>query len=99
MSNKLKNMPLVKIFVDDFLIFSKTKEDHEKHLKVVLEKHRNEGISVNFAKSSFRKREVVYPGKIIDKDEIRPDLSSLIKMEKIIVMYLITYKRNPEKNM
>ncbi|KAF9762463.1 Transposon Ty3-G Gag-Pol polyprotein [Nosema granulosis] len=85
MSNKLRNMPFVKIFVYDVFIFSKIKEDYEKHLKVVLEKLRDEGISVNFAKSLFRKREVVYLCKIIDKDGIRPDLSSLIKMEKIIV--------------
>ncbi|KAF9756168.1 Transposon Tf2-6 polyprotein, partial [Nosema granulosis] len=85
MSDKLKDMPFVKIFVDDILIFSKSKEEHEKHLKKVLERLRDEGISVNFTKSSFRLKEVRYLGKIIDKDGIRPDLSSLIKLEQIKV--------------
>jgi hypothetical protein len=28
------------VFIDDILIFSKTKEEHEKHLRLVLEKLR-----------------------------------------------------------
>ncbi|KAF9761109.1 Transposon Ty3-G Gag-Pol polyprotein [Nosema granulosis] len=85
MTNKLRDMPFVKIFVGDILVYSKTKEDHEKHLRLVLERLRDEDISVNFAKSSFRKREVRYLGKNINKNGIKPDISSLIKMEKIMV--------------
>jgi hypothetical protein len=31
----------VVVFIDDILIFSKTKEEHEKHLRMVLEKLRS----------------------------------------------------------
>jgi hypothetical protein len=31
----------VMVFIDDILIFSKTEEEHEKHLRMVLEKLRS----------------------------------------------------------
>jgi hypothetical protein len=40
----------VEVFIDDILIFSKTEEEHEKHLRMVLEKFRSNQLyaSVNF---------------------------------------------------
>ncbi|GKD92449.1 putative reverse transcriptase domain-containing protein [Tanacetum coccineum] len=43
------------IFIDDILIYSKTKEDHEVHLKLVLELLKKEKLYAKFSKSNFSK--------------------------------------------
>ncbi|KAF9758242.1 Transposon Tf2-6 polyprotein, partial [Nosema granulosis] len=82
MTSKLQKFPFAKVFVDDILIFSKSYEEHKRHVIEVISHLHKEGISVNFDKSSFLKTEVNYLGKIIDKDGIRADLDSLIGISK-----------------
>nr|GEW47839.1 hypothetical protein [Tanacetum cinerariifolium] len=41
------------VFIDDILIYSKTKEDHEAHLKLVLELLKKERLYVKFSKCEF----------------------------------------------
>jgi hypothetical protein len=43
----------VAVFIDDILIFSKTKEEHEKHLRLVLEKLRSNQLYAKFSKCEF----------------------------------------------
>jgi SpoVK/Ycf46/Vps4 family AAA+-type ATPase len=43
----------VVIFIDDILIYSKTAEEHEKHLRVVLEKLRQNQLYAKFEKCEF----------------------------------------------
>ncbi|KAF9761847.1 Transposon Ty3-G Gag-Pol polyprotein [Nosema granulosis] len=85
MTNKLKEFNFVKIFLDDILIFSKTAEEHENHIEKVLKKLHEEGISVNYEKSSFMNKEVKYLGKIIDERGIRPDTTVLLNLDKLAV--------------
>lgn len=48
----------VMIFIDDILVYSKTKEQHEQHLRDVLETLRTEKLYVKFPKCDFWLREV-----------------------------------------
>jgi hypothetical protein len=43
----------VVVFIDDILIFSKTEEEHEKHLRMVLEKLRSNQLYANSASVNF----------------------------------------------
>jgi hypothetical protein len=43
----------VVVFIDDILTFSKTEEEHEKHLRLVLEKLRSNKLYANSASVSF----------------------------------------------
>jgi hypothetical protein len=43
----------VVVFIDDILIFSKMEEEHEKHLRMVLEKHRSNQLYTKFSKGEF----------------------------------------------
>ena len=52
---------------------------------------RQNNCSINFQKSKFCKKEVKFLGNIISEDGIRPDLSSLPKLENIL--YLRNYKQ------
>jgi hypothetical protein len=51
---------LVVVYLDDVTVFSKNKKDHLSHLRVVLERCRKYGISINPKKSVF----VVEKGKL-----------------------------------
>ena len=41
------------VFIDDILVYSKNHEEHEKHLKLVLQRLRKERLYVKFSKCSF----------------------------------------------
>jgi hypothetical protein len=43
----------VVVFIDDILIFSKTEEEYEKHLRLVLEKLRSNQMYAKFSKCEF----------------------------------------------
>jgi hypothetical protein len=43
----------VVVFIDDILVFSKTEEEHKKHLRLVLEKPRSNKLYAKFSKCEF----------------------------------------------
>ncbi|GJS18037.1 putative reverse transcriptase domain-containing protein [Tanacetum coccineum] len=55
------------LFINDILIYSKTKEDHEVHLKLVLELLKKEKLYAKFSKCEFWLREVHFLGHVIAK--------------------------------
>jgi hypothetical protein len=63
----------VVVYVDDILIFSKTKVEHQAHVRLVLVVLKPEKFYVCKAKSNFAQKEVKYLGHIVDKQGIRPD--------------------------
>ncbi|GJR11559.1 reverse transcriptase domain-containing protein [Tanacetum coccineum] len=52
------------MFIDDILIYSKTKEDHEVHLGLVLELLRKEKLYAKFSKSGYYRRFIINFSKI-----------------------------------
>ena len=48
----------VVVFIDDILIFSKDEEEHEEHLRLVLEKLREHQLYAKFSKCEFWLKEV-----------------------------------------
>jgi hypothetical protein len=55
----------VLVFMDDILVFSKTLEDHEKHLAAVLEVLRTNSFFIKKSKCSFAQPQLEYLGHII----------------------------------
>jgi hypothetical protein len=54
----------VVVFPDDILVYSKTKEEHERHLRVVLEKLRKNQLYGKFSKCEFWLKKVAYFGHV-----------------------------------
>jgi hypothetical protein len=60
----------VLVFIDDILIYSKNKEDHEEHLRLVLHVLREHQIYAKFSKCDFFKKQVHYLGHVITKEGV-----------------------------
>jgi hypothetical protein len=61
------------VFIDDILIYSKSNEEHEKHLRAILEKLREHKLYAKFSKCEFWLSEVGFLGHIVTKDGIAVD--------------------------
>ncbi|GJV35261.1 putative reverse transcriptase domain-containing protein [Tanacetum coccineum] len=69
------------IFIDDILIYSKTKEEHEVYLKLVLELLKKEKLYVKFYKCEFWLQEVPFLGHVVNQSGIHMDLSKIEAMK------------------
>nr|GEX12670.1 putative reverse transcriptase domain-containing protein [Tanacetum cinerariifolium] len=63
----------VVVFIDDILIYSKNKEDHEKHLKTILELLKNEKLYAKFLKCYIWLESVQFLGHVIDSNGVHVD--------------------------
>nr|GEU40175.1 putative reverse transcriptase domain-containing protein [Tanacetum cinerariifolium] len=61
------------VFIDGILIYSKNKEDYEKHLKTILELLKNEKLYAKFSKCDFWLKSVQFLGHVIDSNGIYVD--------------------------
>ena len=61
------------VFIDDILIYSKSKTDHEKHLRTILELLRKEQLYAKFSKCEFWLKEVQFLGHIVNQQGIQVD--------------------------
>ena len=61
------------IFIDDILVYSKTEEDHVRHLRIVLQRLREEKLYSKFSKCEFWLTSVTFLGYVVSKEGIRVD--------------------------
>ena len=61
----------VLVFLDDILIYSKTLEEHERHVRQVLEVLRKEKLYAKESKCDFFKQEVEFLGHLVGRNGIR----------------------------
>ncbi|XP_071933783.1 uncharacterized protein [Coffea arabica] len=67
-------------FIDDILVYSKTREDHERHLRIVLQTLREYQLYAKFSKCEFWLEQISFLGHIVTKDGISVDL---VKIEAV----------------
>ncbi|XP_071905702.1 uncharacterized protein [Coffea arabica] len=63
----------VVVFIDDILIYSKTREEHVKHLEIVLQILREHKLYAKFSKCEFWLDEISFLGHKVSKDGIAVD--------------------------
>ena len=63
----------VVVFIDDILIYSKDKEEHEHHLRTVLERLRNHKLYAKFSKCEFWLEKIAFLGHIITAEGVAVD--------------------------
>ncbi|GJS92295.1 putative reverse transcriptase domain-containing protein [Tanacetum coccineum] len=67
------------VFIDDILIYSKSEEEHEVHLKTILDLLKKEKLYAKFSKCEFWLQEVQFLGHVVNRDGIHVDPSKIAK--------------------
>ncbi|GKC75936.1 putative reverse transcriptase domain-containing protein [Tanacetum coccineum] len=65
------------VFIDNILIYSKSKEEHEVHLRLVLELLKKEKLYAKFSKCEFWLQEVHFLGHVVNQSGIHVDPSKI----------------------
>jgi hypothetical protein len=63
----------VVVFIDDILVYSRSEEEHEEHLRLVLQKLRENQLYAKFSKYEFWLKEVSFLGHVITNGGITVD--------------------------
>ncbi|EFN64001.1 Transposon Ty3-G Gag-Pol polyprotein, partial [Camponotus floridanus] len=67
-------------YIDDILIFSKSFEEHIRHLTLLFQAIEREGFRLKFAKCTFASNSVKYLGHIIQNNSVQPLKDNLISI-------------------
>jgi cytoskeleton-associated protein 5 len=72
MDDILRGLDFCFAYVDDMLVFSRSLEDHERHLRAIFSRLQTYGILINPAKCVFRASEVTFLGYRVFSEGSRP---------------------------
>ena len=61
------------VFIDDILVYSSSSDDHEKHLRIVLQTMRDKQLYAKLSKCEFWKDKVAFLGHVVSKEGIFVD--------------------------
>ena len=61
------------VFIDDILVYSKSKAEHAMHLRLVLQTLREHQLYAKFSKCEFWLEEVAFLGHVVSKEGIQVD--------------------------
>jgi hypothetical protein len=64
---------VVMIFIDDILIYSRSMEEHEEHLRIVLQRLREHQLYAKFSRCKFWIKEVSFLGHVVSPEGITVD--------------------------
>jgi hypothetical protein len=67
----------VMVFIDDILVYSKSMEEHENHLQIVLQQLREHQLYAKFNRCEFWIKEVPFLGHVISPEGIMVDPSKV----------------------
>jgi hypothetical protein len=72
----------VVVFIDDILIYSEIVEEHEEHLRIVLERLRQQKLYAKFSKCEFWMEKVAFLGHVLSAERITVDPSKVVLVTK-----------------
>ena len=60
------------VYIDDFLIASKTEEQHREHLRILFERLNKNGVVINLAKCEFGVNEITFLEHTVNANGTKP---------------------------
>ncbi|GJS69265.1 putative reverse transcriptase domain-containing protein [Tanacetum coccineum] len=80
------------VFIDDILIYSKSRKEHEGHLKLILRLLKKEELYAKFSKCEFWLSKVQFLGHVIDREGIHVDPAKIESIKDWAPMTKLTQK-------
>lgn len=77
MDRVLRGLHFAMVYIDDILIYSENEKNHKQHLKQVLQRIKEHGLTLHSEKCSIGLQSVPYLGHIFSKEGMRPDPSKI----------------------
>jgi hypothetical protein len=65
------------VFIDDILVYSRSEEEHDEHLRLVLQKLRDHKLYAKLSKCEFWLKQVAFLGHIVSNGGISVDPSKV----------------------
>ena len=65
------------VFIDDILVYSKSRKEYKEHLRIVLEMLRKKKLYAKFSKCEFWLDSVSFLGHVVSKDGVMVDPSKI----------------------
>jgi hypothetical protein len=72
----------VVVFIDDILVYSPNEETHEDHLRLVLQKLRDNQLYAKFSKCDFWLKGVAFLGYIVSHPDLRDKVGCISYMRQ-----------------
>ncbi|KAL1129493.1 hypothetical protein AAG570_012438 [Ranatra chinensis] len=67
------NEDAIQIYMDDIIVFSRSEQEHGRHLGQLLQRLKEFGLKASCEKSSFFNESVKFMGHVLSREGIRPD--------------------------
>ncbi|GJU97801.1 putative reverse transcriptase domain-containing protein [Tanacetum coccineum] len=80
------------VFIDDILIYSKSRKEHEGHLKLIMRLLKKEELYARFSKCEFWLSKVQFLGHVIDSEGIHVDPAKIESIKDSRPMTKLTQK-------
>ncbi|XP_062080260.1 uncharacterized mitochondrial protein AtMg00860-like [Humulus lupulus] len=70
------------VFIDDILLYSRNQEEHDKHLKLILQRLREKKLYAKLSKCEFWMNQVSFLGHVVSGDGIAVDPAKIKAVKK-----------------
>lgn len=77
MQDLLRDIPKIRVFFDDIIVFSKNHTDHEMHVRQAMERLTSSGLTINEEKSILGVKKIEFLGHKISKNLVEPSDSNV----------------------
>src|ERR1043165_2958402 len=84
----------VVVYIDDIMIYSKTFEEHLKHIEKILKKLKEVNLMLKLNKCKWCEQNIEFLGHIVGKDGLKPDPRKIEKVKKIKEPMTVTEVRS-----
>ncbi len=72
------------VYLNNIIIYSKTFEEHVKHITKVLEKLKEANLMIKLRKCKFFEADILFLGHIVGRHELKSDLEKIEKIKKLL---------------
>ena len=83
MSEMIEDIEGAEVIMDDILVWGTTIEEHDRRLKIVLDKARKYNLKLSPNKTEFRKKQIRYVGHVLSSEGLKPDYEKVKAVEQM----------------